>query len=152
MTGLRDRLSETLKDSMKKRDELKVSTLRMVMSALKNKDIEAEMKGGAAINDNEILSMLQGMIKQRRESFAIFKENGRMDLADKEDSEIKFIESFMPKQLSEDEVKEIAKKIIQETGAAGPKDMGKVMAVLKEKYAGQIDMGKAGGLIKQLLG
>lgn len=152
MSPLRDKISNHLKEAMKRKDERAVSTLRLVTSAMKNKDIEAEMKGGTAINDNEIMSLLQSMIKQRRESLGIFEKAGRQDLADKEAQEIVLIESFLPKQLGEEEAKQAIAKIISETGASGVKDMGKVMAVLKERYSGQMDFGKASPLVKQLLG
>jgi uncharacterized protein YqeY len=122
--------------------------LRLISAALKDRDLNAE---GGKIPDQEIPVVLRKMVKQRRDSVAIFSQAGRKDLADKEVAEIAVIEEFLPKSLGEDEVKVAIAAAIKESGAAGPKDMGKVIGALKQKYAGQIDFGKASGLVKEML-
>ncbi|WP_431862687.1 GatB/YqeY domain-containing protein [Azospirillum sp.] len=149
---LRERFNEALKESMKAKDQRALSTVRMVLAKLKDKDIEARGKGvTTGIEEGEILAMLQGMVKQRQESIALYEQGGRQELADQEREEIQVIERFLPKQMSESESLEAIKAIIAETGAASVKDMGKVMAELRARYAGQMDFGKASGLIKQQL-
>ena len=150
---LREAFSERLKQAMRARDSRTVSTVRLVLAALKDRDIAARSSGNTAgIADPEILRMLQGMVKQRRESVGLYRQGNRPELADKEEEEIAVIESFMPKQMSDDEIAAAARAAIAETGAAGVKDMGKVMAALRERHAGVIDMGRAGAVVKQLLG
>ncbi|HYH39826.1 MAG TPA: GatB/YqeY domain-containing protein [Azospirillum sp.] len=149
---LRERFNEALKESMKAKDQRALSTVRMVLAKLKDKDIEARGKGvTTGIEEGEILAMLQGMVKQRQESIALYEQGGRQELADQEREEIAVIERFLPKQMSESEALEAIRAIIAETGAASVKDMGKVMAELRARYAGQMDFGKASGLIKQQL-
>ncbi|HYG90815.1 MAG TPA: GatB/YqeY domain-containing protein [Azospirillum sp.] len=149
---LRDRFNEALKESMKAKDQRALSTVRMILAKLKDKDIEARGRGvTTGIEDGEILGMLQGMVKQRQESIALYEQGGRQELADQERAEIEVIERFLPKQMSEAEVQDAIKAIVAETGAASLKDMGKVMAELRARYAGQMDFGKASGLIKQQL-
>ena len=148
----RDNINAAMKDALKNKEMERLATIRLIIAAMKDKDINSRTDGpNSGIDESTLLSLLQSMIKQRAESSKIFRENGRPELADKEDSEIKIIESFLPKQLSDDEVAKIVGDIIAKTGAAGIKDMGKVMAELKANYAGQLDMGKAGGVIKQKL-
>jgi uncharacterized protein len=150
---LRARLSEALKVAMKAHEARAVSTLRMVLSTLKNRDIAARDKGNTSgIDDAEIASMLQGMIKQRRESIALYEQGNRPELARQEAEEIAVIEGFLPKQLSDSELDEAVKAAIAASGAAGPKDMGRVMASLREKHAGQMDFAKASAAAKKLLG
>jgi uncharacterized protein len=150
---LRARLSEALKTAMKAHEARAVSTLRMVLSTLKNRDIAARDKGNTSgIDDAEIASMLQGMIKQRRESIALYEQGNRPELARQEAEEIAVIEGFLPKQLSDSELDEAVKAAIAASGAAGPKDMGRVMASLREKHAGQMDFAKASAAAKKLLG
>jgi uncharacterized protein len=150
---LRARLSEALKVAMKAHEARAVSTLRMVLSTLKNRDIAARDKGNTSgIDDAEIVSMLQGMIKQRRESIALYEQGNRPELARQEAEEIAVIEGFLPKQLSDSELDEAVKAAIAASGAAGPKDMGRVMASLREKHAGQMDFAKASAAAKKLLG
>ncbi len=152
-TSLREKITESLKTAMIAKDEASVSTLRMMNSSIKQKDIDvARPRGDQQISPEEVLSLLQGMIKQRRESVELYKQGGRQELAEKELTEIATIEKFLPKQLSEDEVRGIVKELIASTGAAGIKDMGKIMGALKTQYAGQLDMGKASGIIKEMLG
>ena len=149
---LRTRFSEALKDGLKTKKERVVHTVRLVMAALKDKDIAARPKGITAIPDEEILQMMTGMVKQRRESIEMYEKGGRPELAKGEQEEIDIIQSFMPKQMDEAEQTAAIKAAIAQTGASSVKDMGKVMAVLKEKYAGQMDFSKASGLVKANLG
>lgn len=151
---LRERLAQAQKDAMKAKDAERVAGVRGILAQLKQRDIDSRVKPGYenGISEDEILQMLQSMIKQRRESIAMFQQGGRIDLAEKEAGEIAIIEEFLPRQLGEEEVRVIAAKVIADVGAAGPKDMGKVMAAMKSAYAGQIDFAKASGIIKGLLG
>jgi uncharacterized protein YqeY len=151
--GLRTKISDELKTAMKAGDKLRVSTLRLVASAIKDRDIQNRTAGpDSGVNDAQIVEVMAKMVKQRQESVAIYEQGGRPELAQQERSEIDIIQSFMPKQLSEAEVKSVVAAVIQETGAQSVKDMGKVMAGLKAKYAGQMDMAKAGGAVKSQLG
>jgi uncharacterized protein len=150
---LRTRLSEALKDAMRAKDERKLGTVRLILSALKLKDIEARPSGNAGgISDPEILQMMNGMIKQRRESIEMYEKGNRPELAKQEGEEIEIIQSFMPKQMDDAEVAAAVKEAIAASGAASVKDMGKVMAVLKEKYTGKMDFSKVSGVVKQQLG
>jgi uncharacterized protein YqeY len=150
---LRARFSESLKTAMKAHDARTVSTLRMVLSTLKNRDIAARDKGNTSgIDDAEISQMLQGMVKQRRESVVLYQQGNRPELAAQESEEIAIIESFLPKQLSDSDIDQAVKDAIVATGAASAKDMGRVMALLREKHAGQMDFAKASGAAKKLLG
>jgi uncharacterized protein YqeY len=127
--------------------------VRLVIAGLKDRDIAARGAGNAdGIADPEILRMLQGMVKQRRESIALYRQGNRPELAQQEEEEIAVIESFLPRQMSDDEITAAAKAAIADTGAAGPKDMGRVMAALRERHAGVIDLARAGAAVKQLLG
>jgi uncharacterized protein len=150
---LRERFSEALKTSMKEKDQRTLSTVRMVLAKLKERDIEARGKGNqAGIPDAEIQQMLQGMVKQRRESIELYEKGGRKELADQEREEIAVIERFLPQQMGEAEMEAAIRAAIAETGAAGPKDMGRVMAALKERHAGAMDFSKASPIAKRLLG
>ncbi|MBE6450197.1 MAG: GatB/YqeY domain-containing protein [Alphaproteobacteria bacterium] len=150
---LREQIKEQLVAAMKAKDEVKVSTLRMIGATLKDKDIAARPSGKTdGISDDEILSMFQTMIKQRKESIELYEKGGRSDLVAKEKAEIEIISSFLPEQMDDDAVKVAIETCIKEVGASSIKDMGKVMGALKAKYAGQMDFGKASGLIKSLLG
>lgn len=149
---IREQIKSKLIESMKAKDEKVTGTLRLINAAIKDKDIEARPKGITEIDDTAILSLLQSMIKQRKESIDMYQKGGRADLVANEQSEIDVIQSFLPKQMTDEEIKSAIETIISETGASSVKDMGKVMGVLKSKYAGQLDMGKASALIKGLLG
>lgn len=149
---LREDLQNALKEAMKAKDMETVGAVRLIIAGQKEKDVVARGSGKECASDQELLAMMQTMVKQRTESAKIYREGGREELAVKEEKEIKVIERFLPKQLGEDETKEIIKNIMVEIGASSIKDMGKVMAELKAKYAGQVDMGKASSLIKTLLG
>jgi len=148
--ALRDRLNESLKLAMKARDSRRVSTLRLVFAALKDREIRSDPIE-TAISDEDLLGLLAKMIKQREESATAFQSGGRPELAAAEREEIAIIREFMPRQLSEEETRGAVRQAIAETGATGPKDMGKVMAVLKQRYTGTLDFAKAGPLAKELL-
>ena len=150
---LRTRLSDTLKSSMKEKNERSVSTLRLILAALKDQDIAARGKGNKeGLSDDQILSLLQSMIKQRRESIKLYEQGGRMELAQREAEEIGVIEEFLPEQMSHDEMAIVITRIIGEVGAESLKDMGKAMGALKEQYAGQMDFAKASAMGKERLG
>lgn len=152
MSAIRENLSQTLKTAMKAKDENTLTTVRMIISKMKERDIEARVSGNmSGIADPELLTLMQGMIKQRQESAKMYRDGGRPELADKEDAEIKIIEQFLPAQMNDDEIADVIAGIIAKTGAAGVKDMGKIMAELKANYAGQLDMAKAGAVVKQKL-
>jgi uncharacterized protein YqeY len=149
---LRERFTDSLKEAMKAREARRVSTLRLVLSALKDRDIaNRREESREVVSDDEILSLLAKMIKQREESAETYEKGGRPELAAAEREEIVIIREFMPKQLGDEEAKAAVQSVIAEVGAASMKDMGKVMAALKERYAGQMDFGKAGGVVKALL-
>lgn len=149
---LRDQINDALKEAMKAKNERVVSTLRLVNSTLKNADIEARGGGKPPLADADVLAVLQKMIKQRQESKEMYEKGGRPELAQQEGEEIAIIASYLPKQMSDDEVKAAIDGAIKEIGAAGMKDMGKVIGALKAKYSGQMDFGKASGLVKAALG
>ena len=148
---LRDEINTALKGAMKARDERRVSTLRLMNAAIKNADIEVETGKKAALSDDDLLALLQKLIKQRQEAAEIYDKAGRSELAGQERGEIEVIKGFLPQQMSEAEAKAAIAAVIKDTGAAGIKDMGKVMAALKERHAGKMDFGKASGLVKGLL-
>jgi uncharacterized protein YqeY len=148
---LRDEINTALKGAMKARDELRVSTLRLVNAAIKNADIEAETGKKGAVPDDALLALLQKLVKQRQESAEIYDKAGRRELADQERGEIEIIQAFLPQQMSEAEAKAAIAEIIKATGAQSVKDMGKVMAALKQAHAGRMDFGKASGLVKGML-
>ena len=147
---LRDKINDSVKTAMKAQDKLRLGTLRLMNAAIKNADIEAE-RAGKSLGEDELLSLLQKMIKQRQESIDIYEKGGRKELADQERGEIEVIKGFLPQQMSEAEAKAAIAAVIKDTGASGMKDMGKVMAALKERHAGKMDFGKASGLVKGLL-
>ena len=149
---LREKFKEDLKLAMKARNERATSTLRLIQAALKDRDIAARGRGKMdGIDEAEILSMLQGMIKQRRESIEQFEKGGRPELARQEQEEIAVIEGYLPKQIGDADAEKAVKDLIAELGAASIKDMGRTMAALKERYAGRMDMTKASALVKQAL-
>jgi len=148
---LRDDIDKALKEAMKAKNERAVSTLRMVNSTLKNADIEARGLNKPALGDAEVISVLQKMIKQRHESVELYKKGGRDDLVKQEQEEIAIISGYLPQQMSDAELAAAVEAAIEDTGAAGMKDMGKVIGALRGKYAGQMDMGKASALVKAKL-
>ncbi len=148
---MRDKINADLKEAMKAGQKDRVGTLRLVNAAIKAADIDARPSGKERIDDAEILSVLAKMLKQRRDSIEQYKAGAREDLVAKEEAEIKVIEVYMPKQLDEAETKAAVAEAIKQVGAESIKDMGKVMGALKAKYAGQMDFGKAGGIVKEQL-
>jgi uncharacterized protein YqeY len=148
---LRDDINKALVEAQKAKNERAVSTLRMVNSTLKNADIEARGSGKPALGDAEVLLILQKMIKQRQESVELYKKGARADLVKQEEEEIAIISGYLPKQMSDAEMTAAIEAAVKETGAAGMKDMGKVIGALRGKYAGQMDMAKASGMVKAKL-
>jgi len=151
--SLREQLTADMKEAMKAGDKRKVATLRLMNSAIKDKDINSRTEGhdSALTGDSGIIDVLAKMVKQRQDSVEAFDKGGRPELAQAEREEIAIIQSYLPKQMSEDEAKAAVQKIVSEIGASGIKDMGKVMAELKARHAGQMDMGKAGAIVKTIL-
>ena len=144
---MRDRLAAETKAALKSQDKPRLSALRLITAAVQNADIAAK----APLPDQELPALLQRMIKQRRESLAIYEKAGRTEQAAQEATEIAVIEEFLPKQMSEAEATAAIAAVVKEAGAASPKEMGKVMGLLKERYAGRMDFGKASGQVKALL-
>lgn len=137
---------------MKEKNAVATSTLRLILTAIKDRDIAARSKGNdEGISDTEILQVLQTMVRQRHESIELYTQGGRQELADREASEITVIEGFMPRQLDEAEITAAIASVIEETGAGSIKDMGKAMGVLRDRYAGQMDFGKASAVLKAQL-
>jgi uncharacterized protein YqeY len=151
--NLLDKVNAQLKESALKQDKDKVLTLRLIVSAVKDKEIEKRGDGAkdTSIKDEDVIAVLNKMLKQRRESLEIYKKALRNDLAEKEDKEINIIQEFLPKQLDDSETKKACESAIKDSGAASIKDMGKAMGILKSKYSGSIDFSKAGALLKELL-
>ena len=149
---LREELNSAMKDALKKNEQKTLSTVRLILAALKDRDIFARGQGNSdGISDDEILSMLQSMIKQRRDSISMYEQAGRCDLAEGEEAEIKVITAFMPKQLSDSDITTCVKDVISELNASSLKDMGKIMALLKKRYLGRMDFGKASAQVKKNL-
>ncbi len=150
---LRQAFTDRLKQAMKARDGRTLSTVRLILAGLKERDVAARGEGNAdGVAEPEIARMLQSMIKQRRESIALYEQGERPDLVQQEREEIAVIESFLPQQMSEDEIAAAAQAAIAETGAAGIKDMGKVMAALRSRHSGIMDFSRAGAVVRRLLG
>jgi uncharacterized protein YqeY len=153
MPMLRQAFTDRLKEAMKARESRTISTVRLILAALKDRDIAARGEGNPdGLSEAEIQRMLQAMIKQRRESIALYRQGNRADLAQQEGEEIGVIETFLPRQLDEGEIEAAAKTAIEETGAANVKDLGRVMAVLRERHSGVVDLGRAGAIVRRLLG
>ena len=149
---MRQRLREELNAAMKARDQHKLSTLRLILAALKDRDIAARTNGQSdGVSDDAILQLLTKMVAQRRESIRLYEQGGRIDLAGREAEEITIIETFLPRQLDDDEVEAAITEVIADVGAKGLKDMGPTMAALKQRYAGRMDFAQAGKLVKARL-
>jgi uncharacterized protein YqeY len=148
---LRDNINNAIKEAMKARDERRVSTLRMMNAAIKNADLEASGQGKGSLNEADLMSLFQKMIKQRQESAEIYDKGGRPELAAKEKSEVDIIASYLPQQMSDVEAGHAISALLQEIKAETMKDMGRAMAALRERFAGKMDFGKASGRIKELL-
>lgn len=150
--SLRAQLTDAMKEAMKSKDAKRLATVRLILAALKDRDIAARTETNKdLVGDDDILTLLAKMIKQREESAAVYRQGGRPELAQNEDDEVAVIRTFMPKQMDEAEMKAAVAAVIAESGAASIKDMGKVMAVLKERYAGQMDFSKASAATKDAL-
>jgi uncharacterized protein len=148
---MRERFTAELKEAMKAGDKRRLGTIRLIQAALKDKDIEARGAGKGQATDEEILALLQKMIKQRQESMAIYDQNGRPELAQQEREEAEVVASFLPQQMDEAETKAAIDAAIAETGAGSTKDMGKVIGALRGKYAGRMDFARASALVKEML-
>ena len=149
---LREQLKAALKTAMIEKDTHKISTIRLILAAVKDRDIASRGTGkDGVISNDDILQLLQSMIKQRKDSIAMYAKGDRQDLVDSEQAEIDIIRSFLPEQMNEEEVKAAVEDVIKTTQAAGLKDMGKVMAVLRERFAGQMDFGQASVVVKNIL-
>ena len=152
---LRERIGDALKSAMREKDAARLSTLRLINAAIKDRDIAKRAEGGdggdSGVGDGDILQILGKMVKQRQESARAYEEGGRLELAESEQGEIAVIEEFLPRQLSEDETAAAIDAAIGETGAQSIRDMGKVMGVLKTRFTGQLDFGKVGSMVKSRL-
>jgi uncharacterized protein len=148
---LRERFTAEMKEAMKAGEKGRLGAIRLIQAALKDKDIEARGAGKEPLSDEEILTLLQKMVKQRQESIAMFEQGGRTELAQQEKDEVTVISSYLPQQMDEAETKAAIEAAIAETGAASMKDMGKVVGALRAKYAGRMDFAKASGLVKDML-
>ena len=150
---MRSVLNDAMKQAMRDKEQLRLSTLRLMMAAIKDRDIAARANGNdEGVDDTEIMMILTKMVKQRRDSAAQYQSAGRVDLAQQEEAEIVVIEQFLPKQLDDAQTKAAVEAAIAELGVDSIRDMGKIMGALKSKYTGQLDFGKAGALVKDLLG
>lgn len=149
---MRETINEAVKTAMKAQDRLRVSTLRMVQAAIKDRDIANRGAGKEAASNEEVAQLLAKLVKQREDSAKAYDDGGRPELAAQERAEIDIIRGFMPKQLGEAEIEAAAREAIAATGATSARDMGKVMAALREKYVGQMDFGRASGVVKRMLG
>lgn len=148
---MRETLAEALKTALKAGDKRRTSTLRLIQAAIQDRDIAHRGSGKDPVSDDEILQILTKMVKQRQESAKAFEEGARLELAAQERDEITIITDFLPKQMEDGAVREAAQKVIAELGAEGLRDMGRIMNALKERYPGQMDFGKASGIVKELL-
>lgn len=148
---MREIISTALKNALKAQDKRRVSTLRLIQAAVQDRDIANRGAGKDPVRDDELLQILTKMVKQRQESAKAFEEGHRLELAQQERDEIAIIAEFLPKQLGDDQVKQACRAVIDEVGAGGLKDMGRCMAALKEKFAGQMDFSKASGIVKDML-
>lgn len=148
---IRDAIKQALVEAMKAKDTQTVATLRMAQAAIKNRDIELRTGEAPANDDALVIDVLTKMVKQRRESVEMYEKGGRAELAEAERGEITVLERFLPRAMSDEEAQKVISALVAELGASSPKDMGRVMGALKERYAGQIDMGKAGPMVKAAL-
>jgi uncharacterized protein YqeY len=150
---MRERISQSMKEAMKAGDKRRLGALRLMLAAIKDRELgvgTGQIPAGG-LSDADVIQVLQRMVKQRRDSIETYRQGNRQDLIDQEAAEIAVIEEFLPKQMNEAEAKAAIAAVVKELGAAGPKDMGRVMGALKQKYAGQMDFGKASALVKELL-
>ncbi len=151
--ALRDRIDQALKDAMKQRDKRRMATTRLINAAIKDRKIQNRSAGkGDGVDDGEVMEILAKMVKQRRDSIKMYEDAARLELAEQEREEIVIIEEFLPAQMNDEEMAGAVQAVIEDIGAVGLKDMGRTMGALKEKYAGQMDFGKASAVVKGLLG
>ena len=148
---MREMFAKALNDAVKQKDKRRISTLRLIQTAIKDRDIANRGAGKDPVSDEDILLILAKMAKQRAESAKAFEEGNRLDLAEQEREEIAIIKEFLPKQMCEDDVKKVCAEVVQEIGADGLRDMGRCMNILKEKFSGRMDFGKASGIVKNML-
>lgn len=149
---IREKLNDAMKRSMKEKDVVALSTIRLIMAAIKDRDIAVRSEGKTdIISDSDIMRLLQSMIKQRRESVRMYKEGGRDELAAREQEEIRIISEFLPEQMDDAQIRAVGKQAILDTQASGIRDMGKVIGKLKERYAGRMDFAQASHIIKEML-
>jgi len=149
---MREKINQALKSAMKDKEKTRIGTLRLINAAIKDREIAARSKDKDGVSDDEIIEILARMIKQRRDSITAYDEGGRPELAAIEQAEIDIVTEFLPKQLDEDEIRDVCTSIIAELGATGLKDMGRTMGELKKRYAGQMDFSKASRCVKEMLG
>ncbi len=148
---LREKFTTAMKDAMRAKDKRRLGTIRLIMAAIKDRDISVRTESDSKVGDPEIIDILSKMVKQRNDSSKIYEEAGRIELAQQENDEIEIINEFLPRQLDGDEIEGAVKSAIDETSASGLKDIGKIMACLKGEYAGQMDFSKASAVAKELL-
>ncbi|WP_081718349.1 GatB/YqeY domain-containing protein [Lutibaculum baratangense] len=148
---MREQINESLKDAVRSKDRRRMCTLRLINAAIKDRDIAARSTGRETVDDAEIQQILAKMVKQREESVQIYEQAGRMELAEQEREEMDIIRGFLPRQLSEDEVKAACERVVSDIGAEGLRDMGRTMSTLKERYPGQMDFGRASCVVKRML-
>jgi uncharacterized protein YqeY len=149
---LRTELNEAMKNALRNKDQQSLATIRLILAALKDRDICARGRGNTdGVDEQEILEMLQSMVKQRKESIAMYEQGGRCELAEREQQEIDVIKGFMPEQMNDDAIRGVVAETIDELDASSLKDMGRVMASLKERYAGRMDFGRASSVVKENL-
>lgn len=148
---MRDLINQSLKEAIKAQDKRRMATLRLITAAIKDRDVEARGQGKERVCDDEMLQIFAKMVKQREESIRVYEEAGRLELAEQERQEVTIIQEFLPQQLGEEEVADNCAAAVKELEAEGLRDMGKVMAHLKERFPGQMDFGKASGIVKSLL-
>lgn len=150
---MRERIKDALQQALKMQDQRRISTLRLILAAIKDRDIAARgVPGGHALSDADILDILQKMVRQREEAARLYDQGGRPELAAKEREEIAIIRDFLPPQMSDADIENVCRHLIDESGATGLKDMGRTMALLRQRYSGRMDFGKAGGMVRSLLG
>ena len=148
---LREKFNIAMKEAMKSKDRRRLATIRLIMAAVKDRDISVRTESDSKVGDSEIIEILSKMVKQRNDSVKAYEEAGRLELAKQESDEIEIIQEFLPRQLDQGEIEAAVKDAIDETSASGLKDIGKIMATLKGQYAGQMDFAKASALAKDLL-
>jgi hypothetical protein len=150
---IRHRLNDALKDALRTQDHAAIITLRLILTAIRDRDLAARARGNTeGVSDREILDLLRTMIRQRRESISLYEQGGRLDLVESEEAEIDVIKRFLPKQLDEGETRGAVRQVIDDLGAAGLKDVGRTMTELRTRYPGQMDFAKASGMVKKELG